>query len=249
MNRASITTSIADRFKTERNRLGLSQTKMGEILGVGKTTIINWEKGLGTPDTGQLSKLATFGGDTHYIVTGYPHGVREDVRPPLDPDRSPPWQGQAAELPTKATAINAAARDAYVYVPRYDVQASAGNGSVVHDEAIVDHLAFKREWVVGAMGLDPRHLALIDVVGDSMVPTIGDGDLLLIDTRPAGVRSDGVYVINLGGALLVKRLRLRMSGEVDVVSDNDRYGTETIGGDQLEQLQVLGRGVWQGRRI
>jgi len=137
----------------------------------------------------------------------------------------------------------------YVYVPRYDVQASAGNGSLVHDESVVDHLAFKREWITRNLGLDPARLALIDVAGDSMAPTIGDGDLILIDTRPTPVKSEGVYVINLSGALLVKRLRMRLSGVVDVVSDNERYGTETISGEQLAQLAVLGRVVWQGRRI
>ena len=44
---------------------------------------------------------------------------------------------------------------AYIQVPHYDVRASAGNGSVVHEENVVDHLVFKRDWVVRGMGLDP----------------------------------------------------------------------------------------------
>lgn len=74
-------------------------------------------------------------------------------------------------------------------------------------------------------------------------------DLILLDTRPAHVRAEGVYVINLEGALLVKRLCMRLSGQVDVVSDNEHYSTETISGEQLASLQILGRVVWQGRRI
>lgn len=38
-------------------------------------------------------------------------------------------------------------------------------------------------------------------------------------------------------------------GAVEVISDNERYGTETISGDQLAQLHIVGRVVWQGRRI
>lgn len=146
-------------------------------------------------------------------------------------------------------APDAEAANDYVYVPRYDVAASAGNGAVVHDESVVDHLAFRRDWVTRTLGLDAQHLALIDVAGDSMAPTIGDGDLILIDTRPRPVKSEGVYVINLHSTLLVKRLRLRISGEMDVVSDNPLYGTETVNGDQLSQLQIVGRVVWQGRRL
>lgn len=137
----------------------------------------------------------------------------------------------------------------YIQVPHYGVQASAGHGSVVGDENVVDHLVFKRDWVVRAMGLDPKSLALIDVRGDSMSPTINDGDLILLDTRQAHQVTEGIYAINLAGGLLVKRLRLRLSGAVEVISDNDRYGTETINGDQLAQLHIVGRVVWQGRRI
>ena len=138
---------------------------------------------------------------------------------------------------------------AYIQVPHYGVHASAGNGSVVHEENVVDHLVFKRDWVVRNMGLDPRALALIDVRGDSMSPTINDGDLILLDTREGQQTTEGIYAINLAGGLLVKRLRLRLSGAVEVISDNERYGTETISGDQLAQLHIVGRVVWQGRRI
>ena len=57
-----------------------------------------------------------------------------------------------------------------------------------------------------------------------------------------------MYTI-LAGSLLVKRIRMRLSGVVDVVSDNERYGTETISGEQLTSLQIVGRVVWQGRRV
>lgn len=152
----------------------------------------------------------------------------------------------SADADTDGTPID---WSAYLHVPHYDVQASAGHGSLVGDESLVDHLVFKRDWVVRGMGLDPKALALIDVRGDSMSPTINDGDLILLDTRETHQVTEGIYAINLAGGLLVKRLRLRLSGAVEVASDNERYGTETISGDQLAQLHIVGRVVWQGRRI
>ncbi|GHU33570.1 hypothetical protein AGMMS50256_25730 [Betaproteobacteria bacterium] len=136
--------------------------------------------------------------------------------------------------------------DGFIYVPRYDVQASAGHGAVIHDELIVDRLAFKRDWIQH-LGLDPSSLALIDVRGDSMSPTIDSGDLLLLDTRIDQVRSEGVYAINLNGALLVKRLRIRISGDIEIISDNPKYGTESISGEELTTLVIVGRVVWHGR--
>lgn len=137
----------------------------------------------------------------------------------------------------------------FVMVPKYDIHASAGNGSVIHDEAIVDHLAFKRDWIRQSLGLDPSCLALIDVRGDSMSPTIDGGDLLLLDTRPGQARSEGVYVLNLNGTLLVKRIRIRLSGVVEIVSDNPQYGSESISGEELERLVIVGRVVWHGRKF
>lgn len=137
----------------------------------------------------------------------------------------------------------------FVYVAKYEVAASAGNGAVIHDEAVVDHLAFKRSWITQTLGLDPLHLALIDARGDSMSPTIESGDLLLLDTRKGGAKSEGVYVINLAGALLVKRLRIKLSGTVEVMSDNPKYSSESISGSELDRLVLVGRVVWHGRKI
>lgn len=146
-------------------------------------------------------------------------------------------------------AIKSSGQAEYVTVPRHAVAASAGPGTVVNDESVVDHLAFKRTWITQALGVDPTHLALIDARGDSMSPTIESGDLLLLDTRHAQPRSEGIYVINLGEALLVKRLRIKLSGVVEVVSDNPRYESETLSGSTLERLVVVGRVVWHGRKV
>ena len=45
-------------------------------------------------------------------------------------------------------------RKDFVYVPRYDVQASAGYGTLIESEQIVDHLAFKRDWLESDLSVD-----------------------------------------------------------------------------------------------
>ena len=93
--------TIAIRLKTERERLALSQPQLGDIVGVGKTTVINWEKGASAPDAVQLAALAAAGGDVLYILTGQ-SGVGAsalDVLPPkeralIDNYRHAPPAGQ-----------------------------------------------------------------------------------------------------------------------------------------------------------
>lgn len=158
-------------------------------------------------------------------------------------------RGDGQSVAQQIEALTNASDAGYVYVPRFDLAASAGNGSHIHDEAVVDHLAFRRDWIQRALGLDPSSLALIDARGDSMSPTIESGDLLLLDTRSGGAKSEGIYVINLAGALLVKRLRIKLSGSVEVMSDNSKYCSETISGSELDRLVLVGRVVWHGRKI
>ena len=63
--------SINDRLKAERERLQLTQPRVAEALEVGKTTVINWEKGTSAPDAAQLARLAQLGADVLYIVVGH----------------------------------------------------------------------------------------------------------------------------------------------------------------------------------
>lgn len=62
--------SVHERLKTERERLELSQTRFADLAKVGKTTVINWEKGASAPDALQLAAMAAVGADVLYVVTG-----------------------------------------------------------------------------------------------------------------------------------------------------------------------------------
>ena len=97
--------SVADRFKSERERLALTQPRVADLTGVGKTTVINWEKGLSSPTAVQLSALAEVGLDVLYVITGQraggasapppPRAVSEGDRILLDNFHAAPAQVQA----------------------------------------------------------------------------------------------------------------------------------------------------------
>lgn len=138
--------------------------------------------------------------------------------------------------------------DHFIMVPRYDVRASAGGGALIHSELIVDHLAFRQEWVL-KMGLMRQKLALIEVHGDSMEPALCNGDLVLIDLRACELSADGIYVIQHRGHLLVKRIQSKLDGRVIIKSDNPAYEPEILGPDEADGLIVVGRVVWFGRAM
>jgi len=129
----------------------------------------------------------------------------------------------------------------FVKVPRYEIAASAGGGAVVHSEQVVDYLAFRADWVRSSLGVNPDRLAVISVMGDSMEPYLSDGDLILIDLSCTRIESDSIYIIQAGGALLVKRVQRRLDGAVVVRGDNEKYAPEIYRSDQLDSLSVIGR--------
>jgi phage repressor protein C with HTH and peptisase S24 domain len=144
---------------------------------------------------------------------------------------------------------HASALSDFVFVPKYDVKASAGHGSLIHSEQIVDHLAFKKSWIRLELGCAEKDLALITVKGDSMEPTLSPNDLILIDLRKNYVADNAVYVLQYDGALLVKRIQRLMNGSVIIKSDNPEYKVEELSADQAKKLNVLGVVVWYGRKM
>lgn len=139
--------------------------------------------------------------------------------------------------------------DGFILVPRYDVAASMGNGSVIHSEQVVDHLAFRAEWVRTELSANPNNLVLISAIGDSMEPTLRAGDLLLIDRSDAGVKQDAIYAFATNGELRVKRMQLKIDGSVVVKSDNPQYDSEILTSEMAASLRIVGRVVWSGRRM
>jgi len=161
----------------------------------------------------------------------------------------------AIQTPTMPAPVakygDASGRDGdFVMVPRYDVHGSAGTGELIHSEQVVDYLAFRADWVRNALGVAHKDLALISVKGDSMEPTLSNGDLILVDTGARRVEDSAIYVLKTGEGLFVKRLQHKLSGEVIVKSDNaDKYEPEIYEPEAATHLSVVGRVVWAGRRL
>ena len=79
-----------------------------------------------------------------------------------------------------------------------------------------------------------------------MSPTIGVGDALLIDTVDRGFRSVGIYVLEIDGQRLVRRVQRRHDGSLVLISDNQAYQPDTVDPAAAEKIVVIGRVVWAG---
>ena len=136
-----------------------------------------------------------------------------------------------------------------VTVMRSPVRASAGPGAIPGAETGKPYFAFDARWLKALTGAAAGDLSMIRVEGDSMAPTLNDGDDILLDRGDAGDRlRDGIYVIRVDDALLVKRLAIHPLGRrITVQSDNPAYPDWPDCG--LDDIHCIGRVIWAGRKV
>ena len=89
----------------------------------------------------------------------------------------------------------------------------------------------------------------IRVSGDSMEPTLMDGDVVLVD-RKDFVPSDGVYVLRIEDNLFVKRLSRLPNIQIKVISDIPSYSKYVIDlKNPPTGFQVIGRVLMKCQKI
>lgn len=139
--------------------------------------------------------------------------------------------------------------DGMVAVPRTLASAAAGSGAVAADADARPYFAFDPAWLRHLTSAPPESLSMIKVQGDSMGPTLNDGDDILIDTSQCGQPlRDGIYVLRVEDSLLVKRLAVHPLGKaVTVQSDNPAYPDWPD--CTLDRIHCIGRVIWAGRKV
>jgi phage repressor protein C with HTH and peptisase S24 domain len=178
-----------------------------------------------------------------YIRRGTPKRLKEDERRKLARyfGVSESLFGGPADSESRAGAL--------VPVKRVLVRASAGPGALPGTEREQPYFAFDDRWLKALTSSRPDDLSIIRVEGDSMAPTLNDGDDILVDKAGCSeALRDGIYVLRVEDSLLVKRLAIHPIGRrVTVQSDNPAYPDWPDCG--MDEVHCIGRVIWAGRKI
>ena len=122
------------------------------------------------------------------------------------------------------------------------INPSCGRGTVVLDEADVTPVRIGEEIIRDLWKIPhPSDLKLFRASGDSMEPVIEDGNILLVDTSRRDFNNGGIFVLTINNEWFVKRLRLRVTGELDIISDNQKYPMETLKPESDVEISIVGR--------
>lgn len=143
----------------------------------------------------------------------------------------------------------------YARIPVHDARLSAGPGFENGDVAIIDHMAFRQDWL-RKIDVKPEDARIARVSGDSMAPAIQSGDLVMIDkTRldvPAYKKTRlpqqlPIFAFIQDDQARVKRLERRPKEKLLILySDNPAMPPELLGEGDVHTLNILGQVVWSG---
>lgn len=227
--------TLGERIKEERKKRRWSQADLGAKIGVSQAAISEIERDV-PKSSGLVIPIAkAFKVDVSYLTDGKENVTRQmpsnDDIIIIGGDRN----GEIAD-PKE-----------YVMIPRYDVRGSCGEGIDVNEVTIVDGMPMPVSWL-RAQNLPEAHLlAVIEASGDSMHPTIEDGQTLIVNTIDTEPKSTKIYLICIDGKLFIKRLIYTPTGWI-MRSDNpnkENYPDFVIEPGKFNSLDIQGRVVWQ----
>lgn len=228
MNSEAPETGLQERLKVAAQLVG-GPDALSKLAEIPRSTFANYLSGRNDPKTGALVAIARAAGvSIGWLATG------EGPMRPAAP-------GEPVLLPTVDSEI--------VMIPRYDARLAAGTGSLNQGSQVIGQMPIPLNFLMHSLGKStPKDLALLEVRGDSMEPTLSTGDLALVDMSQTAPQ-DGLAAIVYEDFAQIKRLRFGLAG-VDVISDNrDMYPPERLSRQDAERLRILGRVVWAWKRI
>ena len=130
-----------------------------------------------------------------------------------------------------------------IEIEHIHINPSCGHGTIVIDEPDITPVKLGKKMIQTILKVsDPNNLKTFTASGDSMEDTIDDGNILLVDIGRTDYTNGGIFVITINNDWYVKRIRKRLSGELDIISDNQsKYPIETYKPDDNIEIVIKGR--------
>ena len=205
-------TIIGQRLRAARSLRGFNQGQLASRVATTREAISMVEGGHSRFSVDRLGAAAR----ALDVSTDYLHGLTDDPTP----------AGQLARALAAATggrlddrSARAGPGDDGDYIGVSELASAAGGGAVVYDERVTGRIKFRRAWLA-RHGLVARHCRVIQVIGESMEPTLVDGCSILVNHTSRQRRIGHIYVVRTEDGLIVKRAGKHLSGVWQLVSDN-----------------------------
>lgn len=224
---------LKDRLKEARKKAGKSQKDVVEAVGITQSALSQLETGL-VGSSSHLPSIANFlGVSAYWLQTG--NGSPEqnqipDINPVKVWDDSTPLDEDEVEIPFFK-----------------DFSFACGSGAI--GEALLNEKRKLRmsKATLRNKAIDKKNAVATTSSGDSMSPTIKDGDTIHIDLGRKTVKDGKIFAVCHGGLFLAKRLYNLPMGGIRIVSDNAaEYPEIHLTAQEIkdQQFEIVGW-IWQ----
>lgn len=251
----TLSVGLSGRFKATRDHVGKSQSEMDDWLRIGKKSWQRCESGNHSPGSKIVTALIERGISANWLLSG--------VGPMLLKDLPQPGyqEGNYRQEP-----------DDYEYIKVSSVTSTTTEDGKLTQEIVARKVAFRRDWL-SKKGLLNMELSFFRARGDSMEPTIIEGDSALVLTyyleeEESGGRKtwpglynisefpgNGIYLVRLEDRLSIKRVQMDGRGGLSIISDNPAWETINFAADEIKRFleaknsPIIGKVEWIGRSI
>ena len=220
--------TTSDRINQRMRDLGLQHKDLVAATGASKGTVTNWISGVNNPTGKRLVQLAqALKTTSSWLLTGNSTPEFTQVEP---------WDS------------NTPLDDDEVEIPFFkDFSFACGGGSI--GEAIANETRKLRmsKATLRNLSIMKENAVAATAIGDSMSPTIKDGDTIHVDLGRKNIKDGKIFAICIGGLFYCKRLYNLPLGGVRIVSDNSvEFPEIQLSAQEIidQQLEVIGW-VWQ----
>lgn len=223
----------------------MTHQQFGDAVGVSRGAVQQWELGVTAPTRKNQPAVAAFMGISVSEL------MAETTTYLLAPGAKPSNPALASMLRAGRTTelIDLENNPDYPAIRRVNISAKAGVTGYAVDYVDEERppIFFRRDWYE-SKGYRPDRMIAIRVSGESMVPSLFDGDLIVINTEQKHPKQGIAFLVSYEGEVVVKRL-VRDDGQWWLTSDNPdqrRYprvkcngGTEIIGEVVYRQTEQI----------
>lgn len=228
--------TFADRLNHAMQQAGLSQGQLAEKAGVSQPAIQKLTSGKASSSRKVVEIAAALQvrpewlssgeGDMKYSYGNEPANIRESSL------SAAVWEDMNKD------------EDEFVEIPLLNVSLSAGDGSCELEESSEFALVFRR-YYLKRMGVPESAAKLVRVSGQSMEPTLHDGDVVGVNTQDSIIRDGKTYAICQSDLLRVKTLIATPSSVIIRSINRDEYPDEIIDREEFSKsVRVIGKVFW-----
>lgn len=207
------------RLRAAMKRAGINQSQLADSVGIKQPSVGRLLSGE-TKTTRALDRIAK-------VLDTTPAYLRGEA---AQPDR---------DLEIRAE------DDQFFRLPEVEVGQLSSREAVARAEASGMSIPFPTAWVRNMMSGDLADLFIVTAEGDSMMPTLLDGDHALVDAaRQQLFEQDRLWCLAYGGIGMVRRVRRLPDGRLRISGDNPALQPIDVARGECE---LIGRVIWIGR--